>query len=599
MMLPSTSASVSGSSSTTHSRSRVADHPPPPAAHPHPGQHGYGYGYDAGRGPARPRSPSPHKRRLSLDYDAQSPDSNTSSRDNVSAAADEQRTKRRRTAPGSRGVANLTPEQLAKKRANDREAQRAIRERTKTQIETLEKRIHDLTSQQPYQELQAVIRQKEAVEAENAEIKGRLASIISLIQPILSNQQVEGAYASPVPTLVPFQSTVQPPPPSSHSAHNASTPVSVASPVSAVDSSWHSQGHSAQPSPGFNPKQLLNQQRHDLLHTLELGAGEQLKLDFLLDPSQRVNRIQAGPNGAQDTPGSRHLPMKHDWTAASLPPPRSSSAMSGVSRPHQQQQQQRIDYTPENTTTQSPRGAWVGDSATLKNTEPTCPLDNLLLDFLFERRQRAAEGVSPQEIVGPRYPSVSSLLNPANSAHSHPLSKVFTDILATFPGICTLPERVAVLYIMFLIMRWQISPTPENFGLLPSWAAPTPEQLATPHPAWIDHLPFPRMREKLTRDYNPHDYLFDDFFIPFTSTISLNWPYEGTDALLQSPDGAELLINPVFERHLRRLENWTLGDAFDRAFPKLRGTYNFKVDSRGSGSRSVTKEGVDERLGER
>ncbi|KAL7623971.1 hypothetical protein AAE478_005528 [Parahypoxylon ruwenzoriense] len=101
----------------------------------------------------------------------------------------DQRTKKRRTGPSSRGVANLTPEQLAKKRANDREAQRAIRERTKNQIENLERRIRELTSQQPYQELQAAIRAKEAVEAENAEIKGRLAAIMSLIQPVLSNQQ--------------------------------------------------------------------------------------------------------------------------------------------------------------------------------------------------------------------------------------------------------------------------------------------------------------------------------------------------------------------------------------------------------------------------
>lgn len=71
----------------------------------------------------------------------------------------------------------------------DREAQRAIRERTKNQIEALEKRIHELTSQKPYQELQAVIRAKEAVEAENAEIKSRLAVIMSMIQPILSGQQ--------------------------------------------------------------------------------------------------------------------------------------------------------------------------------------------------------------------------------------------------------------------------------------------------------------------------------------------------------------------------------------------------------------------------
>lgn len=93
--------------------------------------------------------------------------------------------KRRATGSSSRGVANLTPDQLAKKRANDREAQRAIRERTKNQIENLEHRIRELTSQQPYQELQHVLRQKEAVEAENADIKKRLTSVVALIHPIL------------------------------------------------------------------------------------------------------------------------------------------------------------------------------------------------------------------------------------------------------------------------------------------------------------------------------------------------------------------------------------------------------------------------------
>lgn len=69
----------------------------------------------------------------------------------------------------------------------DREAQRAIRERTKLQIEDLEKKIRELTSQQPYRELQAGLRAKEAVEAENADIKRRLASIVSMIQPLLAS----------------------------------------------------------------------------------------------------------------------------------------------------------------------------------------------------------------------------------------------------------------------------------------------------------------------------------------------------------------------------------------------------------------------------
>jgi hypothetical protein len=67
---------------------------------------------------------------------------------------------------------------------------RAIRERTKNQIETLERKIRELTSQQPYQELQHVLRQKEAVEAENVDIKKRLASVLSMIQPVLGQQHI-------------------------------------------------------------------------------------------------------------------------------------------------------------------------------------------------------------------------------------------------------------------------------------------------------------------------------------------------------------------------------------------------------------------------
>lgn len=100
--------------------------------------------------------------------------------------------KKRRTSTSGRGVANLTPEQLSKKRANDREAQRAIRERTKTQIETLERKIQELTSQQPYQELQHLLRQKDLVEAENEEIKRRLHSIIGIIQPLVGGNGILG-----------------------------------------------------------------------------------------------------------------------------------------------------------------------------------------------------------------------------------------------------------------------------------------------------------------------------------------------------------------------------------------------------------------------
>ena len=94
-------------------------------------------------------------------------------------------TKRKVNSASPRGVANLTPEQLARKRANDRQAQRAIRERTKAQIEALERRVHELTSQQPYQDIQNLVSEKERIIRENQDIKRRLSAMMNILQPLM------------------------------------------------------------------------------------------------------------------------------------------------------------------------------------------------------------------------------------------------------------------------------------------------------------------------------------------------------------------------------------------------------------------------------
>lgn len=203
----------------------------------------------------------------------------------------------------------------------------------------------------------------------------------------------------------------------------------------------------------------------------------------------------------------------------------------------------------------------------IRNIAPTCTLDIILLDFLHNRQREAAQGIPRQKLAGPPYPSVSSLLNPEKSVYSHPLSKVFTDILRTFPDISSLPEQVAVLYTMFLLMRWQVYPTQENYDRLPDWLTPRPTQILQPHPAWIDYVPWPGMRDRLATAHA--DYPFDSWTLPFTHGMSVNWPYEATDCLLSAGDSDELLINPVFERHMRNLSNWSLGPCFAEAFPNM------------------------------
>ncbi|KAL1835478.1 hypothetical protein VTJ49DRAFT_6637 [Mycothermus thermophilus] len=531
--------------------------------------------------------------------------------------------KKRKTTRGQRGVANLTPEQLERKRANDREAQRAIRERQRLRTEQLEREIAELKNTQPHRELQRERQLKEAVEAELADVKRSLAAILAIIQPILGGSNpttatttsAPAATQAPPPTtthscMTPGQTHDLPHPPLSTSTTNAnpaSTPTSTTSPTSAgTHAGWSSAlspvTSASAATDGHPPPEmaLLNQQRHDLVHNLEIGP-DRLGLSFLVSPDIKVARIQNGINGAQDSPQYRHVPMKHDWKNSSFssimspmpvspqppseppPPPLYTPGLGGVPT-----------SVPASTTDVSPR-ALPTFAAIPRNCPPTCPLDSLLLDFAAERRQRAIEGLPQSEILGPRYPSVSSLLNPTVAAYSHPLSRVFTDILSCFPDLSALPERVAVLYVMFLIMRWLVAPNHENFMRLPAWVRPLACQIDNPHPAWIDHIPFPRMREKMISMYEPGALPFENFFIPFTTTLSVNWPYEDALVLLADPTGDELMINPVFEQHLRDLDNWTLGPRFERAYPELAGCFNLKRDD---GSRAMAGKWGLQRVGD-
>ncbi|KAK0674494.1 hypothetical protein QBC41DRAFT_378053 [Cercophora samala] len=538
--------------------------------------------------------------------------------------------KKRKAAPGSRGVANLTPEQLAKKRANDREAQRAIRERQRLKIEQYEREIRELKSQQPYLELQAAIRQREAVEAELAEVKSCLARIMQLVQPMLAKGSIVGQqHPVPLPSPAPTHH------PALHHQHHGlaaptptsvgfsgSGPGSVASPRSVgTHGRWHSsmspvvtpmgtegqhqqhqhQPHQFQQSQASSQAGILAQQRHDLGHGLDLGS-DRLGLEFLLDPAQKIARIHQ--NAASSTQYHQQVPVLIPPTPTAYPP-------HHTQQQQQSQQQQQQPFTNPHPPTTQPHQAQnekegdeeEEDFTTLPlNCPPTCPLDSILLDFLSERRHLLSLPTSsPSSVLGPPNPSISSLLNP--SLPSHPLSKVFTDILARFPGLCHLPERVAVLHLMFLLMRWQISPTRQNWERIPPYFRPGAVQRGKRHPAWVDYIPWGKMRDRIIEGWD--DTLnkgieFENFFIPFTGTLRVGWMMTTTTTTMTTNEGVgvvlvgrrgggkegggeeeeeeeeEIRIDPGFERHLRALESWSLGEEFERAFPELGGTYKLR-----------------------
>lgn len=136
---------------------------------------------------AKPEDSPEPSRSASLDADSLIPDTLDPNSGPTTAGR-----KRKLNSTSSRGVANLTPDQLAKKRANDRQAQRAIRERTKTHIEALEQQVKDLASQKPVLDLQAALQHNERIRLENRELRQSLKTVIDIIQPLLARPEISG-----------------------------------------------------------------------------------------------------------------------------------------------------------------------------------------------------------------------------------------------------------------------------------------------------------------------------------------------------------------------------------------------------------------------
>ncbi|KAH7087227.1 hypothetical protein FB567DRAFT_62881 [Paraphoma chrysanthemicola] len=223
------------------------------------------------------------------------------------------------------------------------------------------------------------------------------------------------------------------------------------------------------------------------------------------------------------------------------------------------------------------------------NSEPTCQSDKILQDYVARARCQIH---ATMDIFLSEQPDVSGLLTRARSTDQH-VSSVVSDVVLAYAEIDTLPKKAACLYVMYKLLNWLIYRTKTTYDQIPPWLRPVPLQFQIPHPAWIDRIPWPNARVYLIQ--NP-TISFDDFASSYSSSFDLYWPYEELHVLLslsqtvslrpeaafndwfplrrdsgarKNPSTEDAVLNPVFEQHLRRLENWSVSDKFRRNFPAL------------------------------
>ncbi|CAK7206463.1 hypothetical protein SEUCBS139899_009259 [Sporothrix eucalyptigena] len=433
--------------------------------------------------------------------------------------------------PKIRSVDFLTPEQLRRKREGDRISQKHARQRTKALVEHLQARVQEL-------------------EVRNSSLAHDLsAASTALALCRCRNGSHEHGHE--------------------HNGHGMED-----NKTSITDGSWSDLGSETSSSTALSRTMRLDEGGTNLEATLtQMIDGNFPGLDFTM---------WGGVSGFDDKtfqPGLYTIPYSNGMPGSVPPVP---------TLPQPAQSQQNL-LTPSTAPLPSPtadanlvhayhsiaKGQHVW--STLPPHVPAmCLLDEVVTNLLQSRRPLESSGGNAQEFQRRTFPSIQSLLNPALSLASSlaeaesaspsssssssapgPVTNTIVNKIIHVMTVPTLPEQIAILYVMSAVVRWLISPTESNYDSMPEWLRPTPSQLVEPHPPWIDLFVWPRGRERLCRQprYHNQHALMSRLC---NETISINWPHHPSDMILQT-NGTEYVLNPIFDRHIKNIDNWTVG----------------------------------------
>ncbi|KAF2014075.1 hypothetical protein BU24DRAFT_425069 [Aaosphaeria arxii CBS 175.79] len=484
----------------------------------------------------------------------------------------------------TRAIANLTEEQLQHKRNVDRKAQRAFRQRTKDSICSLELQIENL---------------QKAADERQVRFQDELSSLRESNTALLQclERITDLAFAT-------TRSMTQ-------AINNDGMPsVEHSRAKSSAESSPSCQGNSPQVpaadeldvTPGnntddtFHPNIVPSDAPRSPTSHLEIETLHERTLSICHDSSAQQRIHDYGPNP--------HTPYVFSYESSAIHPtlPTSATATgspsSGISHSGSNQRSatsmdvasltpsgyhgapaDNNDYHPHivsvslgpdrsaiDGTSELYPNAWKNSVFTILPTHvpPTCPLDEILHNFLRARRDMLTQGLPAESVMGSPNPTVKALLDTTMASSVHPICGVMSEVLSTFPHVDQ-PEKLAFFYLMFKTMRWQISPSKDSYLAMPPWLRPTVTQVTVPHAFWIDNIPWPGVRDMLIE--KPEDHTFEMFSQYYSQNVRVNWKFDSRDALSNIEN--EAVLHSIFEKHISNLKNWTVLPEFQRRFPAM------------------------------
>lgn len=63
------------------------------------------------------------------------------------------------------------------------------------------------------------------------------------------------------------------------------------------------------------------------------------------------------------------------------------------------------------------------------------------------------------------------------------------------------------------------------------------------------------------------DYPFELFSEFYSHNVTINWQFDEMDAV--SSDSSDTILHSIFEKHIRKVSNWTVSSEFKSRFPEM------------------------------
>ncbi|KAH8586770.1 hypothetical protein B0O99DRAFT_695180 [Bisporella sp. PMI_857] len=475
----------------------------------------------------------------------------SSARSSRSPAPEESDQPRKKGARGGkRSVTHLTKAQLARKRANDREAQRNIRARTKEHIETLEKRVKELESGGRSSSVERIIQRNEQLEEEVEELRTQLART----QSILPGERPSNISEELVITQKPGLEWLPDP-------ESGATP-------------WMHRG-SQEP------------QTDSAGHLAHIGAGASYPLENQLYP-QAVSKYEDSEE-PQDLYTPTAVPIWNDQIAFDensqgllKPTPAWAPFHPALSQPSRFADLSPTGFSevistptfPNTTCWQSQPSVYAWQIST-KLKAPVTLVDQLMFSVIHSQRHlHITQDVNGESLIGPEFPSVNVLFDqPAPAKPPSTLTEVMARYAAVLSnrGFALIPEKLASFMCMYRFVQWQISPDYNTYKALHDWQAPCSSQLSIPHPAWMDLPPWPSFRDKVIRNQGRYDNV--EFQNDYATNLSVNFPYDPMKALVFE-DG-QIMVSQLMDRHLSNIKNMSMKRPFALKYPEFKDVCRF------------------------